>query len=347
VSRSPVRTFISNEVRVWLTFKIANEFQLFARCSGAATANRSEGRVVRLPSWTTNWRVATKRNSSLFCGTQQIALAMSSSAVGPSGVFRFHSRPQLSSSAKGQDGRPAEQSDTRLEVKHLMRRVPYPVAIVTATDVNAVPQGGPDAWRGATVSSFNTVAIEPSVIISFNIKQLSSTLEAIRHSGKFRIHLLEENQEAVELARRFTKGNATAPFRDICNHVNKPDQGSVLSTKPNNALEPPLLQPVSFHLVCRLLKDKIVEIGDHVVVFGVVQEVGQMVPDALSNPNVLARTCLVYADGDYRRVHNLKSATNASTLLMESCLPVRTNNIRSPSPLATPSPSISRSASNV
>ena len=311
---------------------------------------------MRPPSWRTKWRVAPQGSGGLFCGTRQIALAMSSSAVGPSGVSHFRSRPQLSSSTKSRDGRPAEQSDTPLEVKHLMRRVPYPVAIVTATDVNAVPQGGPDAWRGATVSSFNTVAIEPSVIVSFNIKQLSSTLEAIRHSGKFRIHLLQENQEAVELARRFTKGNATAPFRGISNQVNKLDQGSVLNTKPNNTLEPPLLhpaastaetEPVSFHLVCRLLKDKLVEIGDHVVVFGAVQEVGQMVPDALSNPNVLARTCLVYADGDYRRVHNLQSATNASALLMESCLPVRTDNICSPSPLATLSPSISRSTPNV
>lgn len=88
-----------------------------------------------------------------------------------------------------------------------MRRVPYPVAIITATD----PSGPPDttSFRGMTVSSFNTVTLTPHPVISFNVRRPSETLNALLASGRFLVHLLAPGPATAILARDFSKGNTT------------------------------------------------------------------------------------------------------------------------------------------
>lgn len=88
-----------------------------------------------------------------------------------------------------------------------MRRVPYPVAIVTATD----PSGPTDtsSFRGMTVSSFNTVTLTPHPVISFNVRRPSETLNALLASGRFLVHLLAPGPATATLARDFSKGNMT------------------------------------------------------------------------------------------------------------------------------------------
>ena len=88
-----------------------------------------------------------------------------------------------------------------------MRQVPYPVAIITATD----PSGPPDttSFRGMTVSSFNTVTLTPHPVISFNVRRPSETLNALLASGRFLVHLLASGPATANLATDFSKGNAT------------------------------------------------------------------------------------------------------------------------------------------
>lgn len=88
-----------------------------------------------------------------------------------------------------------------------MRRVPYPVAIITATD----PSGAPDtsSFRGMTVSSFNTVTLTPNPVISFNVRRPSETLNALLASQRFLVHLLAPGSATATLARDFSKGNTT------------------------------------------------------------------------------------------------------------------------------------------
>ncbi|KAJ5570041.1 uncharacterized protein N7459_009471 [Penicillium hispanicum] len=88
-----------------------------------------------------------------------------------------------------------------------MRRVPYPVAIITATD----PSGPSDttSFRGMTVSSFNTVTLIPHPVISFNVRRPSETLNALLASGRFLVHLLAPGSATATLARDFSKGNLT------------------------------------------------------------------------------------------------------------------------------------------
>lgn len=86
-----------------------------------------------------------------------------------------------------------------------MRRVPYPVAIITATD----PSGPADttSFRGMTVSSFNTVTLTPNPVVSFNVRRPSETLNALLASGRFLIHLVAPGPGTATLARDFSKGN--------------------------------------------------------------------------------------------------------------------------------------------
>ncbi|KAJ5961631.1 hypothetical protein N7501_006572 [Penicillium viridicatum] len=93
------------------------------------------------------------------------------------------------------------------QVRLLMRRVPYPVAIITATD----PSGPEDttSFRGMTVSSFSTVTLTPHPVISFNVRRPSETLNALLASGRFLVHLLAPGQATATLARDFSKGNVT------------------------------------------------------------------------------------------------------------------------------------------
>ena len=88
-----------------------------------------------------------------------------------------------------------------------MRRVPYPVAIITATD----PLGPQEttSFRGMTVSSFSTVTLTPHPVISFNVRRPSETLNALLASRRFLVHLLAPGPATATLARDFSKGNTT------------------------------------------------------------------------------------------------------------------------------------------
>ena len=84
-----------------------------------------------------------------------------------------------------------------------MRRVPYPVAIITATD----PSGRPDtsAFRGMTVSSFNTVTLSPRPVISFNVRRPSETLNALlasRRTFDHKVQVLFPTTKSREHAQR-------------------------------------------------------------------------------------------------------------------------------------------------
>lgn len=92
-----------------------------------------------------------------------------------------------------------------------MRRVPYPVAIVTSTEPSlSTSDSEPTSasgFRGMTVSSFNTVTLSPTPVISFNVRRPSETLNALLTSGQFLVHLLATNQQTASLARDFARGN--------------------------------------------------------------------------------------------------------------------------------------------
>ncbi|KIW65060.1 hypothetical protein PV04_07346 [Phialophora macrospora] len=201
-------------------------------------------------------------------------IRMISRTAGPEG-------PMISASHKGTTVHREQSHATHLSdgVRKIMRHVPHPVAIVTSTDVSISPEGAPVAWRGATVSSFNTVTLRPTPIVSFNITKRSSTYEAIKSSGHFNVHLLPCSSGTSSIARRFSRGNASSPFHDedgslasfaVKQHMNAPAPSHL---GPQIGRKSPIIKTTPQAVLrCNNIAHKTVEIGDHVVVFGEVAE---------------------------------------------------------------------------
>lgn len=179
-----------------------------------------------------------------------------------------------------------------------MRLVPQPIAIITSTDIST----GTPIYRGATISSFTTVTIEPIPIVSLNIKRPSATFDAIESSGLFHVHLLNASPTSTKLATAFTKGSSESPFQmetslfKIHSKLN-----GVESRTPPEISSP----AIAFCIPCRYYREKTVELGDHVVLFGSVHSAFRLIsPEALAG-----KPCLVYANGSYNQVDNVESTS--------------------------------------
>ncbi len=180
-----------------------------------------------------------------------------------------------------------------------------------------------EAYRGATISSFVTVTLAPVPIVCFNITHRSSTYHAIKSSGIFRAHLMNECDEAKMIASRFAGGNAGEPF-----HGSRGELEDWVSTgksegKLVDRRNPPIIvgqneggkETVAFWFRCKYLSDKTVELGDHVVLFGEVLEAGGSdrgevfkelfkadSPDPVEVKD--KDSCMVYFDGRYSSIES-------------------------------------------
>lgn len=188
-----------------------------------------------------------------------------------------------------------------------MRRVPYPVAIITSTDPASSrthhTESEPDPtsqFRGMTVSSFNTVTLTPHPVISFNVRRPSETLHALLSSGRFLVHLLATNSHTAALARDFARGNQNLALGEgefefvgvkpsTTFHSNASDSVSGGGSQPVPSSPLPLLQrrhekqdinptaeststPSCFPFIfeCQLLPQSVVNVYDHTIVVGTV-----------------------------------------------------------------------------
>jgi flavin reductase (DIM6/NTAB) family NADH-FMN oxidoreductase RutF len=218
-------------------------------------------------------------------------------------------------------------------LRQLMRDVAYPVAIVTATPhpTASSEPSDPHHWRGATISSFTTVALEPVPVVSFNVRHDSSTFEALKASGKFNVHLMGCTDRARTLAKDFARGLGSQPFYgkthgslramfaqptagdEIAHPTILPQSGTYVertlrtpSRKSSGGFANLYhhQETVLFQLNCTFLPDKTVEIGDHVVVFGEVRGI-----DGVEDGDVDRHAtvpCLLYVHGhfsDFGRLH--------------------------------------------
>ncbi|KAF2121886.1 flavin reductase like domain-containing protein [Lophiotrema nucula] len=119
--------------------------------------------------------------------------------------------PAEESGATSGEAPPAEVHDIGESVRLLMRNVAHPVAIITAAHHDPNIHG--PAPLGMAVSSFNTVTLDPPTI-SFNVRQPSRTLDAIRADrGRLRVHIMLAAQEGATAASLFAGPNNTEAFR--------------------------------------------------------------------------------------------------------------------------------------
>lgn len=204
-----------------------------------------------------------------------------------------------------------QKPDHSETVRKLMRHVPHPVAIVTAAPKRtADTRTHASHWRGATISSFVTVALNPEPIICFNIKHNSSTFATLEQSSHFNVHLLRSGPEAEAIATKFASGNALEPFHDgegelewwVREPVAEEGSAPVIEGNPDelNAEGTTKDSVVSFRLSCVHVAEKTVAVGDHVVVFGRVTDVvhGLETDGSEGTPSA---PCLLYVEGGYSR----------------------------------------------
>lgn len=131
----------------------------------------------------------------------------------------------------------------QLRFRNLMARVPAPVTVVTT-----VCDGDP---KGATVSSFASLSLEPP-LITIALINGTALLESIRASKIFAVNLLGHRQS--EIALQFASRT--------------PDRFAGVSWNMDAGL--PRLHGAASYLKCALEAE--IEGGDHILIFGRVED---------------------------------------------------------------------------
>jgi len=129
-----------------------------------------------------------------------------------------------------------------------MRRVPAPVAVVTA-----IANG---RAKGMTVGSFTSVSLNP-VLISFNVGKDASMYSIVSQAKNFVVHLLSEDQ--AELSEHFARPDLPSEeqFEGI----------------PHGVLDDatPVLNETLAYLRCT--RQAIYDAGDHCLIVAAVDEI--------------------------------------------------------------------------
>ncbi|KZZ89022.1 Flavin reductase-like, FMN-binding protein [Ascosphaera apis ARSEF 7405] len=215
------------------------------------------------------------------------------------------------------------------DLRYMMRHVPHPVAIITATNPSAKTLK--ETYRGMTVSTYNTVTLYPEPVISFNVKTPSETYNAICQSKRFLVHLLSPKPSTARLARDFARGNEYLdPEHASCmfNFVSPDYEKNSKQLIAVNEGEPPMLMlkgsmarhssgnlgakedtadtpDFPFILECRSLPQNL-RVGSHVVVLGRVMRIlrpgERKTSDDPTRNHSVDELCLAYADTRFWQV---------------------------------------------
>ncbi|KAI9670225.1 MAG: hypothetical protein M1831_006439 [Alyxoria varia] len=206
--------------------------------------------------------------------------------------------------------------DLSSHMRQLMRLIPHPVAVVTASSdtTSSEPAASTtttsleSTFRGMTISSFNTVTLSPTPIVSFNVRIPSATFTAMSSNKIFLVHLLSSSATGARIAEAFTKGNneqgdgfrtlAMSSARDFEIFAGRGTQGAPLISSAGGVMQV---------LKCRILPEKMVEVTDHKIV---VAEVLGIVSAPAKTRQSQAETAgkgeqrwgLMYGDRRYRGV---------------------------------------------
>lgn len=174
-----------------------------------------------------------------------------------------------------------------------MRKMPHSVVVAT-TSVGAAAS---PTFRGMTVSSFTTLTLTPTPIITFNIRRPSRSLDAIRDSRQFLVHILSATPSGAAVAHNFTQGNTADVFASQRFAV-----WNVGSSRPLPLLAAPGVTKI---LRCRVrggqsggAEQGLIQVGDHVLVLADVE--GVIEPPPSKERAALEERGLSYMDRAYR-----------------------------------------------
>jgi len=179
----------------------------------------------------------------------------------------------------------------KLSLRKLMRNVPSSVAVVTVASFD--PATGTHVPMGVAISSFTTVSMDPPTV-SFNIKEPSKTLNAIRAAnGRFRVHIPSANLGGATVVQHFCHGNHTEAYttrqRNLKLHIpmNPKDKRSTQSMAPQIWND-----DVQASMECTVTQE--LPVADHVII---VAKVDSMEKKDTDDPAIL------YVSGNYMRLN--------------------------------------------
>ncbi|KAI9202690.1 flavin reductase like domain-containing protein [Polychytrium aggregatum] len=148
---------------------------------------------------------------------------------------------------------PAPISPLGKELRALMRRVPFPVVVVT-TEPSSNDPNEAAGHRGITCSSFTSVSLSPA-IVSFSIRVPSQTSAILKRSNNFVVNVLSKEQ--VSHALTFSSPSTQSDFAPFP-HYFESDRNLILMGCLGS-------------LVCKSFTSQVV--GDHEVWYGEVVKV--------------------------------------------------------------------------
>ncbi|KAI3400227.1 hypothetical protein diail_4112 [Diaporthe ilicicola] len=188
------------------------------------------------------------------------------------------------------------------QLRSVMRLLTH--SVVVCTSAGATSDSPTPVPRGMTMSSFTSLSLRPTPLVTFNIATPSRTLDAVWRSRQFNIHILSGDVAGARVAEWFRKGNAddlgvfeAVKMRDECGCE------VAAAETPEDGASPLLKGPgVLFALQCRLLDDEptrgLVRVRDHVIVLAEIVNIIEG-GGGNSDPGPFG---LAYADRLYRQL---------------------------------------------
>ena len=157
---------------------------------------------------------------------------------------------------------------TPRELRDALGLFPTGVAVITATTETG-------ERLGATVSSFNSVSLDPPLVL-FSLGRNANSIKAWAGCAQFAVNVLGENQS--EVSTRFAKA--------------KTDKWDGIDPIKPKVTDAPLLRDALVHFECQMWAQY--DGGDHVIFIGRVLH--------LARSDALQPRPLVFAVGQYRRL---------------------------------------------
>lgn len=180
------------------------------------------------------------------------------------------------------------------KVRSVMRNVPSSVAVITVVHYDTelrkrVPMG-------VAVSSLSTVSLNPPTI-SFNLKEPSKTLDAIRASGGlFRVHFPLPSRGGANMVDLFSRGNYAEAYSMRNKELQLSGVQSTAGSHRSSASQAPIIgQFVRAALECTVTQE--MSVADHVLLVARVDVVEDHKPGQQS---------VMYVDGSYVRPDGTK-----------------------------------------
>lgn len=231
-------------------------------------------------------------HTSRFLRQQEQPQSRDAKDTRPSGPIDAGSRDTNAAEAAFEDvdGLDAEAERLKHDVRQLMRKVPSSVAVITVSSYDAelkthVPMG-------VAVSSFTTVSLDPPTV-SFNIKEPSKTLDAIRAAkGLFRVHFPAADKGGATMVDVFARGNHANAYKTRTKALGLyvPGHGSIVDRRRTTASQAPQISGdyVRAAMECTLTQE--MSVADHVILVARV--------DSLESRR-LDDNAILYVDGSY------------------------------------------------